>query len=48
MPRRTQGAKLDDEVAALAVVRALILEPLSVSLHTANLLAVVVGDGVRN
>lgn len=37
---------LSDEVATLAVVSALVLEPLSVSFHAANLLAVVVWDGV--
>jgi hypothetical protein len=41
-------AKLGNEVTALAVVCSLVLEPLSVSLHAANLLAVVIGDGVRN
>jgi hypothetical protein len=42
------GAKLGNEVTALAVVCSLILEPLSVSLHAANLFAVVIGDRVRN
>lgn len=42
------GAGLNNEVAALAVVCSLILEPLTVSLHAANLLAVVVGNGVCN
>lgn len=42
------GAKLGNEVTALAVVRSLILEPLSVSLHATNLLTVVIGDGVGN
>jgi len=34
--------KSGNEVAALPVVRPLVFEPLSVALHTANLLAVVV------
>ena len=38
--------KLSNEVAALSVVCALVLEPLSVPLHTANLLAVVIRDRV--
>ena len=42
--RRSSG----DEVAALAVVGTLVLQPLSVSLHTANLLAVIIGDRVRD
>lgn len=37
---------LGDEVPTLAVVGPLVLEPLSVSLYTANLLTVVVGDGI--
>lgn len=42
------GAELNNEVAALAVVCSLVLEPLSVSLHATNLLAIVVGNGVCN
>jgi len=38
--------KLGDEVAALSVVCTLVLEPMSVALHTVNLLAVVVGNWV--
>lgn len=38
--------QLGDEVASLAVVRSLILQPLSVALDTADLLTVVVGDRV--
>lgn len=37
---------LQDEMASFAVVRALVLQPLAISLHTANLLSVVVRDGV--
>lgn len=44
----TGGGFLSDEVTALAVVGTLILQPLSVSLHTANLFAVVIGDGVSD
>ena len=39
---------LNDKAAPLPVVRPLVLQPLSVSLDTANLLAVVVRHGVRN
>lgn len=42
------GDKSNNEVAALAVVSPLVLQPLSVSLHTTNLLAVVIGNGVGN
>lgn len=47
LPQET-SKELGDEVAALPVVRPLVLEPLSVSLHATDLLAVVVGDGIRN
>lgn len=43
-------SNLGDEVTAFAVVRTLILEPLSIALYASNLLAIVVrdrvGDGV--
>lgn len=39
---------LSDEVASLPVKRPLIFKPLSVSLDTTNLLAVVVGNRVRH
>lgn len=45
---RKARARLGNEVTALAVVCSLIFEPLPVSLHAANFLAVVVRDGVRN
>lgn len=38
--------KLGNEVAALAVICPLVLEPLSVALHTVDLLAIVVGHWV--
>lgn len=37
---------LSDEVATLAVVSALVLEPLAVSFHAANLFAVVVWNRI--
>lgn len=40
--------KSSNEVAALAVVGPLVLQPLSVSLYATNLLAVVIGNGVGN
>jgi hypothetical protein len=40
------GGCLGDEVAAFTVVSPLILQPCSVSLDTADLLAIVVWDGV--
>lgn len=39
---------LSNKVASLPVVRPLILQPLSVSLDTTNLLAVVIGNRVRH
>lgn len=38
----------EDKAALLAVERPLVFQPLPVSLHTANLLPVVVRHGVRN
>jgi hypothetical protein len=37
---------LGDEVATLAVVSPLILQPLPITLHTTDLLAIVIRDGV--
>ena len=39
---------LEDKVAPLAVIHTLILQPLAVSLHATDLLAVVIRDGVSD
>lgn len=46
--KREREKKLGNEVAALAVVSPLVLQPVSVTRHTANLLAVVIGNGVSD
>lgn len=47
-PVQRDNIFLNDKAAPLPVVRPLVLQPLPVSLDTANLLAVVVRHGVRN
>jgi hypothetical protein len=42
------GNQLGNEVAPLAVVCPLVLEPLSIALDAANLFTIVIWDGVRD
>lgn len=46
MQNRT--TKLNDEMTSLAVIRPLILQPLAITLHTADLLTIVIRNGVSN
>lgn len=46
--KREREKKLGNEVAALAVVSPLIFQPVSVARHAANLLAIVIGNGVSD
>ena len=45
-PNAKQPDNLNNEMTSLAVIGPLVLQPLPVSLHTADLLAIVIGDRV--
>lgn len=46
MQNRT--TKLNDEMTSLAVIRPLILQPLAITLHTTDLLTIVIRNGISN